>query len=190
VSFRRKIRSGNAGAKAHHIKAVYAALKRRSSTVAPAAVSTAPTPAFLELNSLLFDPAKARYNRGMPPAPGATKAVGMVPDEMKAEPKSTGISTPRKKKPKELAVITECCTGCAGSPACVEYCPVEDCMFWVADEDSTPFGRIAVDPILCIGCKKCLSKGPDGCFLDGCPWDAIAMVDIAEVEKEVGPMAI
>jgi ferredoxin len=119
-----------------------------------------------------------------------TKAVGMVPDEMKWEPKSKGLTTPRKKKPKELAVITECCTGCAGSPACVEYCPVEDCMFWVPDEDSTPFGRIAVDPILCIGCKKCLSKGPDGCFLDGCPWDAIAMVDNAEVEKEVGAMAI
>ena len=131
-----------------------------------------------------------RYNPAMPPAPGATKAVGMVPDEMKWEPKSKGLTTPRKKKPKELAVITECCTGCAGSPACVEYCPVEDCMFWVPDEDSTPFGRIAVDPILCIGCKKCLSKGPDGCFLDGCPWDAIVMVDIAEVEKEVGAMAI
>jgi ferredoxin len=114
----------------------------------------------------------------------------MVPDDMKSEPRSKGLTTPRKKKPKELAVITECCTGCAGSPACVEYCPVEDCMFWVADEDATPFGRIAIDPILCIGCKKCLSKGPDGCFLDGCPWDAIAMVDIAEVEKEVGAMAI
>ena len=95
----------------------------------------------------------------MPAAPGATKAVGMVPDEMKSEPRSKGIATPRKKKPK-------------------------------ADEDSTPFGRIAIDPILCIGCKKCLSKGPDGCFLDGCPWDAIAMVDTVEVEKEVGPMAI
>ncbi len=133
---------------------------------------------------------RSRYNHAMPPAPGATKAVGMVPDEMKSEPRSKGLTTPRKKKPKELAVITECCTGCAGSPACVEYCPVEDCMFWVADEDSTPFGRIAVDPILCIGCKKCLSKGPDGCFLDGCPWDAIVMVDTAEVEKEVGAMAI
>ncbi len=126
----------------------------------------------------------------MPAAPGATKAVGMVPDELKSEPRSKGLTTPRKKKPKELAVITECCTGCAGSPACVEYCPVEDCMFWVDDEDSVPFGRIAIDPILCIGCKKCLSKGPDGCFLDGCPWDAIVMVDTLEVEKEVGPMAI
>jgi ferredoxin len=45
-----------------------------------------------------------------------------------------------------------------------------------------------VDPILCIGCKKCTSKGPDGSFLDGCPWDAIVMVDTTEVEKEVGVM--
>ena len=29
---------------------------------------------------------------------------------------------------------------------------------------------------------------PDGSFLDGCPWDAIVMVDTAEVEKEVGVM--
>ena len=47
---------------------------------------------------------------------------------VKMEPKSEGIATPRKKRPKELAVITECCTGCAGSPACVPYCPVADCM--------------------------------------------------------------
>ena len=122
-------------------------------------------------------------------APDAVKAPGMVPDEQKFEPRSKGITFARKKKPKELAVITECCTGCAGSPACVEYCPVEDCMFWVPDEDNPPFGRIQIDPILCIGCKKCLSKGPDGCFLDGCPWDAIVMVDTVEVEKEVGPMS-
>jgi ferredoxin len=113
----------------------------------------------------------------------------LVPDELKQEPRSKGILTPRKKKPKELAVITECCTGCAGSPACVEYCPVEDCMFWIPDYDHPPFGRIEVDPLQCIGCKKCLSKGPEGAFLDGCPWDAIVMVDIAEVEKEVGPMS-
>lgn len=120
--------------------------------------------------------------------PADAKVVGMVPDELKFEPKSKGIDTVRKKKPKELAVITECCTGCAGSPACVEYCPVEDCMFWVPDEDHPPFGRIQVDPIICIGCKKCVSKGPDGAFLDGCPWDAIVMVDTVEVEKEVGVM--
>lgn len=106
----------------------------------------------------------------------------------KTEPKSVGIETARKKKPKEIAVITECCTGCAGSPACVPYCPVADCMFWVLDEENPPFGRIQVDPQLCIGCKKCTSKGPDGAFLDGCPWDAIEMVEIGAVETLYGHM--
>jgi len=55
----------------------------------------------------------------MADAPDVAKAPGMVPDELKHEPRSKGIATARKKKPKELAVITECCTGCAGSPACV-----------------------------------------------------------------------
>jgi ferredoxin len=105
---------------------------------------------------------------------------------VKSEPMSKGIETPRKKKPRELAVITECCTGCSGSPACVPYCPVQDCMYWVPDEDHPPFGRIEVDPALCIGCKKCTSKGPDGAFLDGCPWDAIEMVPIGEVEETLG----
>lgn len=121
-----------------------------------------------------------------PAAPA--KAPGLVPDELKHEPRSKGILTPRKKKPRELAVITECCTGCAGSPACVEYCPIEDCMFWVPDEDHPPFGRIQVDPLLCIGCKKCTSQGPMGSFLDGCPWDAISMVETTLIEEEVGPM--
>jgi hypothetical protein len=35
----------------------------------------------------------------------------MVPDEFKGELRSKGIVTARKKKRKELAVITECCTG-------------------------------------------------------------------------------
>jgi ferredoxin len=43
-----------------------------------------------------------------------------------------------------------------------------------------------VDPVLCIGCKKCTSKGPDGAFLDGCPWDAIEMVAIEQVEAAIG----
>lgn len=55
-------------------------------------------------------------------------------------------------------------------------------MFWVPDEDHPPFGRIEVDPYLCIGCQKCISKGPDGAFLDGCPWDAIEMVPTEDWE--------
>ena len=95
----------------------------------------------------------------------------------------------RKKKPRILAITTDCCTGCAGSPACIEYCPIEACMFWVPDEDHPPFGRIEVDPYLCIGCQKCISKGPDGAFLDGCPWDAIEMVPtetLAVVVAQIG----
>jgi len=107
---------------------------------------------------------------------------------VKSEPKSKGITTPRKRKPHILAVINDCCTGCAGSPACVDYCPVEDCMFWVPDIEHPPFGRIEVDPLLCIGCKLCTSKGPDGAFLEGCPWDAIDMVPLAEFEAKHGPL--
>jgi len=29
-------------------------------------------------------------------------------------------------------------------------------------------------------------QGPDGAFLDGCPWDAIEMVPIEEVEAAIG----
>src|SRR6266481_4432609 len=107
---------------------------------------------------------------------------------VKHAPISTGTTTQRKRKPHILAVINECCTGCAGSPACVEYCPVADCMYWAPDEDHAPFGRIIVDPLLCIGCKLCTSKGPDGAFLEGCPWDAIDMVPLAEFEAENGAL--
>ena len=56
----------------------------------------------------------------------------------------------------------------------------------VPDEDHPPFGRIEVDPYLCIGCQKCISKGPDGAFLDGCPWDAIEMVPTEDWEAAHG----
>ncbi len=103
----------------------------------------------------------------------------------KSWPWSEGLTNQRKKKPPLLAVINESCTGCAGSPVCITYCPVEECMYWVEDEDSPPFGRIEVDYQLCIGCKKCISKGPDDTFLDGCPWDAIDMVPTPEVEEKL-----
>jgi ferredoxin len=109
-----------------------------------------------------------------------------VGELVKSEAKSQGIETPRNKKPKELTVITECCAGCSGSPAGVPYCPVADCMYWVPDEDHPAFGRIEVDPELCIGCKKWTSKGPDGSFLDDCPWDAIEMLPTEDVESRLG----
>ncbi|SRR5579884_2579272 len=113
-------------------------------------------------------------------------ATTQLPPLVKMEPMSEGIATPRKKKPKIMAQINENCTGCAGSPVCVGYCPVGECMYWVPDEEHPPFGRISVDPQLCIGCKLCTSKGPDGTFLDGCPWNAIDMVPTEEIEKRLG----
>jgi len=112
-------------------------------------------------------------------------AAGKV---VKQEPKSDGQTSKRKRKPHIIAFIEENCTGCAGSPACVEYCPVEDCMYWVPDADHPPFGRIEVDPLLCIGCKLCTSKGPDGMFLEGCPWDAIELVPLTEFEATYGTL--
>ena len=97
-----------------------------------------------------------------------------------------GMTGNRKKKPAILAVTNENCTGCAGSPVCINYCPVDECMYWIPDEDHPPFGRIEVDGQTCIGCKQCISKGPDGTFLDGCPWDAIDMLPVAEVEAKLG----
>lgn len=97
-----------------------------------------------------------------------------------------GMGGNRKKMPAILAITNENCTGCAGSPVCINYCPVDECMYWIPDEDHPPFGRIEVDGQTCIGCKQCISKGPDGTFLDGCPWDAIEMVPIAEVEAKLG----
>ncbi len=114
--------------------------------------------------------------------------AGEVP---KSSPMSAGTTAAnkRKRKPHIIAVINECCTGCSGSPACIDYCPVPACMFWVPDADHPPAGRIEVDPLLCIGCKLCTSKGPDGAFLEGCPWDAIDMVPTPEFEAEYGALS-
>ena len=66
-------------------------------------------------------------------------------DIEKFYPISEGDTKQRKRKPHIVAVINEMCTGCSGSPACVDYCPVAACMFWVPDSEHAPFGRIMVD---------------------------------------------
>lgn len=94
----------------------------------------------------------------------------------------------RKVKPKLLAVITDACTGCAGAPVCQPYCPVDECMLLEDARDAFPFRRIWVDPLKCVGCKKCVTRGPEGTFLDGCPWDAIEMVRTSDWEAEHGEL--
>jgi len=95
----------------------------------------------------------------------------------------------RKAKPKVLAMITDDCTGCAGAPVCQPYCPVDECMLLVPAADAFPFVRIWVDPLKCVGCKKCVTRGPQGAFLDGCPWDAIVLVPTPEWEAIHGDLA-
>lgn len=92
----------------------------------------------------------------------------------------------RKVKPKLLAVVNDACTGCAGTPVCQLYCPVEDCMILVPAEDLFPGSRILIDPLKCVGCRKCVAEGPEGSFLDGCPWNAIAVVVTSVWEREHG----
>lgn len=94
----------------------------------------------------------------------------------------------RKRKPKILAVINDACTGCGGSPICITECPVDLCMYEVQNPDAPFFNRVEVDPLLCIGCKKCTSKGPMDTFLEGCPWDAIDMWSLAKYETEKGEL--
>jgi ferredoxin len=61
-------------------------------------------------------------------------------------------------------------------------------MYEVENPDAPFFNRVHVDPLLCIGCKKCTSKGPMDTFLEGCPWDAIDMVSLEEYEEEYGEL--
>lgn len=92
----------------------------------------------------------------------------------------------RKVKPKLLAVVTDACTGCAGAPVCQLYCPVENCMILVPAEDLFPGGRVEIDPLKCVGCRKCVTEGPEGSFLDGCPWNAIVVEVTSAWEREHG----
>lgn len=62
-------------------------------------------------------------------------------------------------------------------------------MLLVPASDAIPFGRIWVDPLKCVGCRKCIRDGPDEIFLDGCPWDAIVMIATEEWEKVHGELA-
>ena len=85
-----------------------------------------------------------------------------------------GAGKPRKKLPKELAVIrADNCTGC---DACIEVCPV-DCIYKVPGEDQPMLQSFCdIDLERCIGCALCERW---------CPWDAIDMVPTALAAEHV-----
>src|SRR5580698_11129207 len=87
---------------------------------------------------------------------------------VKEYPISTGTTNKRKRKSHIVAVINDMCTGCSGSPACVDYCPVADCMFWVEDPEHAPFRNILVDPLPCICSQPRTSKRPHAALLHAC----------------------
>jgi electron transport complex protein RnfB len=95
--------------------------------------------------------------------------------------------TPRKKLPKELAVINaDNCTGCE---ACLEVCPV-DCIIKIQQHDK--FQNLQswceIDLDKCVGCQLCVripGKKSNPYELKVCPWDAIEMVPTEQLPHTV-----
>lgn len=91
-----------------------------------------------------------------------------------AAPAKPVAAKPRKKLPKELAVIyADNCTGCE---ACIEVCPV-DCIYKVPGEDMPGVQSFCdIDLERCIGCSLCERW---------CPWDAIEMIATPKIAEPV-----
>ena len=91
---------------------------------------------------------------------------------------------PRKKVPKELAVINaDNCTGCE---SCLEVCPV-DCIELKKIDRGIVKGTqqwCEIDLERCVGCEVCVhipGKKTNPYELTVCPWDAIEMVPTENV---------
>jgi electron transport complex protein RnfB len=94
----------------------------------------------------------------------------------------------RKKVPREIAVIfADNCTGCQ---ACVAVCPA-DCIntITVADGVKGTESWCEIDLDRCIGCRLCVRlprrDKTDAHTMLVCPWEAIEMVPIGELEDAI-----
>ena len=110
--------------------------------------------------------------------------------------KKEGKKAPRKKVPKELAVINaDNCTGCE---SCLEVCPV-DCIELKRLDPGKNRGMVQgaeqwceIDLERCIGCEVCVhipQKKTNPYELTVGPWDAIEMVPtetLHEVVAQIG----
>ena len=73
---------------------------------------------------------------------------------------------PRKKQPKQLAVIDQ--NGCTGCEMCIVVCPV-DCIELVPGPEHFDLRKLVeVDLDRCIGCTLCAQY---------CPWETIYMLE-------------
>jgi electron transport complex protein RnfB len=98
---------------------------------------------------------------------------------------------PRKKLPKEIAVINaDNCTGCE---SCIEVCPV-DCIEKIPQYPELGMLQsfCQIDFERCVGCEVCVhipQKKTNPYELKVCPWDAIEMVpteQLAVVAAQIG----
>ena len=79
-------------------------------------------------------------------------------------------------KKRFVASIDESCTGCAGTPICIMFCPAEGALEYYCDESSPHFKRMRVNSEKCIGCRSCLTRGYLDARIEGCPWNAVSMI--------------
>ena len=102
--------------------------------------------------------------------------------------KKEGKKGPRKKVPKELAVINaDNCTGCE---SCLEVCPVVCIELRRIDRGVLKGSQqwCEIDLERCVGCEVCVhipQKKTNPYELLVCPWDAIEMVPTEQVHEVV-----
>ena len=119
-------------------------------------------------------------------------SLNMHRPQFDAPMSAMAIKSPRKRLPKQLAVINaDNCTGCE---ACIEVCPV-DCIeprqFDLGIKGSQAWCEVDLER--CTGCELCVrlpkKDKTDGYVQLVCPWEAIEMVptdQVAHLVAQIG----